>query len=318
MIAAEGILTAEGGVSSHAALVARQMGKICVCGASGVEVDYHKKTVKAGGKTFKEGDYLSLNGVAGDVYDDKLATDDRDHHRSPRRKSPAKKPSNLQKLRRAHEVVRQASRMGVRTTADSPEQVKTAIEFGAEGIGLTRAEHMFFEGERIDAIREMILADDEKTRKAALKKLLPHQRKDFFGIFKALEGKPATIRLLDPPLHEFLPHSEEQQKDLAKKKMGVSYEELHQRVEELHESNPMLGHRGCRLAISYPEIAEMQARAIFEAAAQCVKKGIKVLRKSWFLSSATPASWNSSGSHPPRGCRMKEKKDLKSTASSAR
>jgi len=276
MIAAEGILTSKGGVSSHAALVARQMGKVCVCGAAGVEVDYHKKTVKAGGKTFKEGDYLSIDGTAGTVYGGELATEESEIITGLVNNNKASQAT--EKFKNFVQLMSwcaKATKMGVRTNADSPEQVKTAIAFGAEGIGLTRTEHMFFEGERIDAMREMILASNEKARKAALKKLLPHQRKDFFGIFKALEGKPATIRLLDPPLHEFLPHSEEQQKDLAKK-MGVSFEELHQRVEELHESNPMLGHRGCRLAISYPEIAEMQARAIFEAAAQCVKKGIKV------------------------------------------
>ncbi|MDE0835169.1 MAG: pyruvate, phosphate dikinase [Akkermansiaceae bacterium] len=276
MIAAEGILTAKGGVSSHAALVARQMGKVCVCGASGVEVDYHKKTVKAGGNTYKEGDYLSIDGTAGTVYGGELATEPSEIITGLVNNNKASQAT--EKFKNFTQLMgwcAKSTKMGVRTNADSPEQVKTAIAFGAEGIGLTRTEHMFFEGERIDAMREMILARTEKARKAALKKLLPHQRKDFFGIFKALAGKPATIRLLDPPLHEFLPHSEEQQKDLAKK-MDVTYEDLHQRVTELHESNPMLGHRGCRLAISYPEIAEMQARAIFEAAAQCVKKGIPV------------------------------------------
>ncbi len=276
MIAAEGILTAKGGVSSHAALVARQMGKVCVCGASGVEVDYNKRTIKAGGKTFKEGDYLSIDGTAGTVYDGELATEESEIITGlVNGKKASQKTEKFQNFVQLMNWCGKATRMGVRTNADSPDQVKTAIAFGAEGIGLTRTEHMFFEGERIDAMREMILASDKKSRKAALKKLLPHQRKDFFGIFKALEGKPATIRLLDPPLHEFLPHSDDQQKDLAEK-MGVSFEDLHQRVTELHEANPMLGHRGCRLAISYPEIAEMQARAIFEAAAQCVKKGIKV------------------------------------------
>ncbi len=276
MIAAEGILTAKGGVSSHAALVARQMGKVCVCGASGVEVDYHKKTVTAGGKTFKEGEYLSIDGTAGTVYDGELATEESEIITGlVNNRKTSQETEKFQNFVQLMAWCSKATRMGVRTNADSPDQVKTAIAFGAEGIGLTRTEHMFFEGERIDAMREMILASDEKSRKAALKKLLPHQRKDFFGIFKALEGKPATIRLLDPPLHEFLPHTEEQQRDLAEK-MGVTFEELHQRVEDLHESNPMLGHRGCRLAISYPEIAEMQARAIFEAAAQCVKKGIPV------------------------------------------
>ena len=276
MIAAEGILTSRGGVSSHAALVARQMGKVCICGAAGVEIDYEKKTVKAGGQTFKEGDYLSIDGTAGTVYGGELAT-------APSEiitglisnNKAAQKTEKFQNFVQLMEWCGKATRMGVRTNADTPEQVKTAVAFGAEGIGLTRTEHMFFEGDRIDSMREMILADNEPARRAALKKLLPHQRKDFFGIFKALEGKPATIRLLDPPLHEFLPHTKEQQMDLARK-MGVKVESIMQRVHDLHEFNPMLGHRGCRLAISYPEIAEMQAQAIFEAAADCVKKNIPV------------------------------------------
>ena len=276
MIAAEGILTARGGVSSHAALVARQMGKVCVCGAAGVDVDYHKKTVKAGGVTLKEGDFLSIDGTAGTVYEGEIKT------------APSeivagllfnnKKAQQTEKFKSYNQLMEwcaKATKMGVRTNADTPEQVKQAVAFGAEGIGLTRTEHMFFEGDRIDAMREMILATTEEDRKKALKKLLPHQRKDFFGIFKALDGKPGTIRLLDPPLHEFLPHSKDQQADLAKK-LGVKASDIERRVEELHEFNPMLGHRGCRLAISYPEIAEMQAQAIFEAAAQCVKKGIEV------------------------------------------
>jgi pyruvate,orthophosphate dikinase len=276
MIAAEGILTSRGGVSSHAALVARQMGKVCVCGASGVEVDYNKKTVKAGGKTFKEGDFLSIDGTAGTVYGGQLATEPSEIITglifNKKSSQATEKYKNFVQLMN---WCSQATRMGVRTNADTPEQVKNAVAFGAEGIGLTRTEHMFFEGDRIDSMREMILATTEADRKKALKKLLPHQRKDFFGIFKALEGKPATIRLLDPPLHEFLPHSKEQQLDLAKK-LGVKVEDIMQRVHDLHEFNPMLGHRGCRLAISYPEIAEMQAQAIFEAAAECVKKGIPV------------------------------------------
>ena len=276
MIAAEGILTSRGGVSSHAALVARQMGKVCVCGAAGVEVDYDKKTVKAGGKTFKEGDFLSIDGTAGTVYGGQLATEPSEIITglifNKKASQSTEKYKNFVQLMNWCSL---ATRMGVRTNADTPEQVKNAVAFGAEGIGLTRTEHMFFEGDRIDSMREMILATTEADRKKALKKLLPHQRKDFFGIFKALEGKPATIRLLDPPLHEFLPHSKEQQMDLAKK-LGVKVEQIMQRVHDLHEFNPMLGHRGCRLAISYPEIAEMQAQAIFEAAADCVKKGIPV------------------------------------------
>jgi len=277
MIAAEGILTARGGVSSHAALVARQMGKVCVCGAAGVDVDYDKKIVKAGGQTFKEGDYMSIDGTAGTVYGGEIKTAPseiiaglRDGNKA------AKKTEKFQNFVQLMEWCAKSTKMGVRTNADTPDQVKLAVAFGAEGIGLTRTEHMFFEGDRIDAMREMILADNEVDRKKALKKLLPHQRKDFLGIFKALAGKPGTIRLLDPPLHEFLPHTEAQQKDLAKK-MGISAELLKQRVDDLHEFNPMLGHRGCRLAISYPEIAEMQAQAIFEAAAQLAKAGKPVM-----------------------------------------
>ncbi|MBK1881177.1 pyruvate, phosphate dikinase [Luteolibacter pohnpeiensis] len=276
MIAAEGILTARGGVSSHAALVARQMGKVCVCGASAIEVDYDKKTVTAGDQVFKEGDFLSIDGTAGTVYGGELATEPSEIITGLiNNKKASQKTEKFQNFVQLMEWCSKATRLGVRTNADTPEQVKNAVAFGAEGIGLTRTEHMFFEGDRIDAMREMILANTEEDRKKALKKLLPHQRKDFFGIFKALEGKPATIRLLDPPLHEFLPNTEESQADLAEK-MGVPVEEISHRVHELHEQNPMLGHRGCRLAISYPEIAEMQAQAIFEAAAQCVKKGIPV------------------------------------------
>ncbi|GAA5481777.1 pyruvate, phosphate dikinase [Haloferula sargassicola] len=276
MIAAEGILTSRGGVSSHAALVARQMGKVCICGASGIEIDYDKKTVKAGGQSFKEGDYLSIDGTTGIVYGGQVATEPSEIITGLiNGKKSSQNTEKFQHFVQLMDWCAKATRMGVRTNADTPEQVKTAVAFGAEGIGLTRTEHMFFEGDRIDAMREMILADNETNRRKALKKLLPHQRKDFFGIFKALEGKPATIRLLDPPLHEFLPHTKEQQLDLANK-IGIPVETIMQRVHELHEFNPMLGHRGCRLAISYPEIAEMQAQAIFEAAAQCVKKGIEV------------------------------------------
>ena len=276
MIAAEGILTSRGGVSSHAALVARQMGKVCICGADGVDINYEKKTVKAGGKTFKEGDYLSIDGTEGTVFGGELATEPSEIITGLiKNKKASQKTEKFKNFVQLMEWCGQATKLGVRTNADTPEQVKTAVAFGAEGIGLTRTEHMFFEGDRIDAMREMILAENEKDRRKALKKLLPHQRKDFFGIFKALDGKPGTIRLLDPPLHEFLPHTKEQQMDLARK-LGVKVETIMQRVHDLHEFNPMLGHRGCRLAISYPEIAEMQAQAIFEAAAQCIKKGIEV------------------------------------------
>jgi pyruvate,orthophosphate dikinase len=276
MIAAEGILTAKGGVSSHAALVARQMGKVCVCGAAAVEIDYDKLTVKAAGETFKEGDYLSIDGTSGTVYGGELKT-------APSEiitgivsgDKAAKKTEKFKSFLQLMEWCSQATKLAVRTNADTPEQTRIAMAFGATGIGLTRTEHMFFEGDRIDAMREMILATTVEARKAALAKLLPYQREDFTGIFKELKGFPATIRLLDPPLHEFLPHTKEQQLDLAKK-IGVKVETIIQRVADLHEFNPMLGHRGCRLGIAYPEITEMQARAVFEAAADVAKKKIAV------------------------------------------
>jgi pyruvate,orthophosphate dikinase len=276
MIAAAGILTARGGVSSHAALVARQMGKVCVCGAADLEVDYKARTVKVAGKTFKEGDYLSIDGTSGEVFAGELKT-------APSeiiqvlidKKLDPKKSNDYQNFAKLMDWCEKATKLGVRTNADSPSQVANAIAFGASGIGLCRTEHMFFEGNRIDAMREMILAEEEDARRKALKKLLPYQRRDFAGIFKALEGRPATIRLLDPPLHEFLPNDEPAQRGLAKK-LGVSLASIKKRVEDLHEFNPMLGHRGCRLGISYPEVTEMQARAIFEAAVQVQSSGIDV------------------------------------------
>ena len=276
MIAAEGILTAKGGVSSHAALVARQMGKVCVCGASALHIDYAAKTVKASGQTFKEGDWLSIDGTSGTVYGGQLATQPSEIitgliHGNKAAQKTEKFKSFLQLMK----WCAQATRMEVRTNADNPEQTENAMAFGATGIGLTRTEHMFFEGDRIDAMREMILADKTDDRIAALKKLLPYQRADFTGIFKALKGYPATIRFLDPPLHEFLPHDHAAQQALAQK-IGITSEKIAQRVKDLHEFNPMLGHRGCRLGIAYPEITEMQARAVFEAAADVVKKKIKV------------------------------------------
>jgi len=276
MIAAEGILTAKGGVSSHAALVARQMGKVCICGASAVLIDYDKKTVTVSGQTFSEGDYLSIDGTSGTVYGGQLKT-------SPSEiitgtihgDKAAQKTEKFKSFQQLMKWCSQATRLAVRTNADNPEQTENAIAFGATGIGLTRTEHMFFEGDRIDAVREMILADTEAGRRAALKKILPYQKEDFIGIFKALKGFPATIRLLDPPLHEFVPHEAKAQADLAKK-LGITPEKVASRVNALHEFNPMLGHRGCRLGIAYPEITETQARAIFEAAAEVQKKGIKV------------------------------------------
>jgi pyruvate,orthophosphate dikinase len=275
MIAAEGILTARGGVSSHAALVARQMGKVCVCGASGVHVDYDKQSVTISGQTFKEGDYLSIDGTAGTVYAGEVKT------------APSEIISGLlhgdkaaqatEKFKNYNQLMKwcsQFTRLQVRTNADTPEQTQNAVAFGATGIGLTRTEHMFFEGNRIDAMREMILADNLAMREDALAKLLPYQRDDFFGIFKALKGYPATIRFLDPPLHEFLPNTKESQMDLARK-LNIPVEKIMNRVHELHEFNPMLGFRGCRLGIKYPEITRMQSRAVFEAAADATKQGFK-------------------------------------------
>jgi pyruvate,orthophosphate dikinase len=276
MIAAEGILTAKGGVSSHAALVARQMGKVCICGASALDIDYAKKTVTVAGQTFNEGDFLSIDGTSGTVYGGQLATADSEIVTGLLHGDKAAQGTEkFKSFKTLMDWCSKVTRLNVRTNADTPEQTLQAIAFGAEGIGLTRTEHMFFEGDRIDAMREMILATTVDSRKAALAKLLPYQRSDFSGIFKALKGLPATIRLLDPPLHEFLPHTEDQQRDLSKK-IGVSVPDIQKRVEQLHEFNPMLGHRGCRLGIAYPEITAMQARAIFEAAADVQKSGIKV------------------------------------------
>ena len=276
MIAAEGILTSRGGVSSHAALVARQMGKVCVCGATGIQIDYRKRTLSANGTTLKQGDYMSIDGTAGEVFAGEVAT-------APSeivqvlvdRSLDGKKSATYQQYAKLMDWVDEFRKLNVRANADTPEQVANAVAFGAEGIGLCRTEHMFFEGDRIDAMREMILAGGKEDRAHALAKLLPYQRDDFIGIFTALKGLPATIRFLDPPLHEFLPNDPAQQEELANN-LGVSVEQISRRVHELHEFNPMLGHRGCRLGIVYPEISEMQARAIFEAAAEVQGKGIKV------------------------------------------
>jgi len=275
MIAAEGILTARGGVSSHAALVARQMGKVCVCGAADIQIDYERRIATVKGQNFAEGDYLSIDGTAGTVYAGQIPT-------APSEivdgllngNKAAQKTEKFKNYVQLMDWCKKATKLKVRTNADTPEQTAQALAFGAEGIGLTRTEHMFFEGDRIDAMREMILAETQAAREAALAKLLPYQRKDFFGIFKALKGFPATIRLLDPPLHEFLPHSKEQQLDFSKK-IGVTVEKVMARVHELHEFNPMLGFRGCRLGVKYPEITKMQVRAILEAAAEATKKGFK-------------------------------------------
>ena len=254
MIAAEGILTAKGGVSSHAALVARQMGKVCVCGAAALQIDYNTRTMTVDGVTYKEGDSISINGTAGEVYpgDIKTAASEVVQVLVEKSLDPKDSPT-YQNFKKLMDWCSKATRLQVRTNADNPEQTANAVAFGASGIGLCRTEHMFFEGNRIDAMREMILADSVEERKKALAKILPYQKADFVGMFKELNGLPATIRFLDPPLHEFLPHEEAAQKDLAAK-MGVPVAKIQQRVKELHEFNPMLGFRGCRLGLVYPEI----------------------------------------------------------------
>ena len=255
---AKGILTARGGMTSHAAVVARGMGKCCVSGAGGVKIDYKARTMTAAGKVFKEGDWISLNGSTGNVLEGKVGTID---------------PELSGDFGAILELAEKHTRMDVRTNADTPHDAKVAREFGAKGIGLTRTEHMFFEGERIKAMREMILATEEVDRRKALDKLLPYQREDFEGILEAMAGFGVTIRLLDPPLHEFVPHDEANQKIMADE-MGITVKEIQALVEDLHEFNPMLGHRGCRLGNTYPEITEMQARAIIEAAVNLTKKGV--------------------------------------------
>jgi pyruvate,orthophosphate dikinase len=250
MNVAKGILTSRGGMTSHAAVVARGMGKCCVAGCSDVVINYAAKTVSACGHVLKEGDWISLNGSTGAVYAGKVATVD----------AALTGPFGvIMKLADKYRT------LGIRTNADTPHDAEVAVRFGAEGIGLCRTEHMFFEGDRIIAMREMILAEDAAGREKALAKLLPLQREDFIGIFKALKGRPATIRFLDPPLHEFVPHDEAGQQEMATV-MGVSLQTIREKVDSLHEFNPMLGHRGCRLGITYPAITAMQARAVFEAA----------------------------------------------------
>jgi pyruvate,orthophosphate dikinase len=258
MTVAQGILTARGGMTSHAAVVARGMGKCCVSGAGALQIDYKARTMTVDGKTFQEGDFISLNGTTGEVYEGKIATID---------------PELSGYFGELMTIADKYKRMAVRTNADTPKDAQIARNFGAQGIGLTRTEHMFFEGERIKAMREMILADDVAGREKALEKLLPMQRSDFEGIFEAMAGYGVTIRLLDPPLHEFVPHEEANQKEMAKE-MGISVEQVKHKVESLHEFNPMLGHRGCRLGITYPEITAMQARAIIEAAMNLKAKGV--------------------------------------------
>lgn len=260
MHVAQGILTARGGMTSHAAVVARGMGKCCVSGAGEIKIDYKAKTISMGGELFHEGDWISLNGSTGEVYEGKVATVD---------------PEISGDFKTLMDFCEKYSRMDVRTNADTPKDAQIARRFGAKGIGLCRTEHMFFEGDRIKAMREMILSKTERGRRAALNKLLPMQRSDFAGIFEAMDGYGVTIRLLDPPLHEFVPHQLATQKELANE-MGLTIEEVKMACDSLEEFNPMLGHRGCRLGCTYPEITEMQARAIIEAALEVKAKGFSV------------------------------------------
>jgi len=276
MNAAQGILTARGGMTSHAALVARQMGKVCVAGCGELDIDYKKKSIVIKGKTIKEGDYISIDGSTGEVFVGEMKTIHSEVLRVLIDKTLKPEDSEIYKdFELLMTWVNETRTLGVRTNADEPGQASIAVAFGAEGIGLCRTEHMFFEGDRIDTVREMIVADDTAGRIKALKKILPMQKKDFTGIFKVMNGLPVTIRTLDPPLHEFLPHDEKDIKALAEK-LNISYATLTSKIQSLHESNPMLGHRGCRLGILYPEITRMQAKAIFEAACEVKKKGIDV------------------------------------------
>ena len=258
MSSARGILTSRGGMTSHAAVVARGMGKCCVSAANDMVIDYKARTLTVRDKVFREGDWLSLDGSTGNVYEGQIETQD------------AELDENFRELMN---IAEKYARMDVRTNADTPHDAQVARDFGAMGIGLCRTEHMFFEVDKIVSMREMILAKDEDGRRKALKKLLPLQKKDFLGIFKAMDGLPVTIRLLDPPLHEFVPHDEKGQMEMAKV-MDISYKDIHERVESLMESNPMLGLRGCRLGNLYPEITEMQTRAIMEAALELKNEGI--------------------------------------------
>jgi len=261
MVAAQGIFTTRGGMTSHAAVVARGMGKCCVAGCSEVEVDYVTETMRVKGYNLKKGDIITLDGSTGEVYLGEVKTIE---------------PKLDGAFDRIMKIADHMRRLKVRTNADTPKDAQTARSFGAEGIGLCRTEHMFFGADRIDAVREMILADTKAEREKALVKLLPMQRDDFYQLFKIMDGHPVTIRLLDPPLHEFVPHSEEEIQELAKR-INYDVNKLKNKVHALHEFNPMLGHRGCRLAVTYPEIYEMQSRAIAEAAAQLTKEGFKLV-----------------------------------------
>jgi len=276
MDAAQGILTAQGGMTSHAALVARQMGKVCIVGCGALDIDMKARSFKADDATVNEGDWISIDGFTGEVILGQLETRPPEVLQVLLEKSM--KPEESGSYRYYAEIMEWADKtrtMGVRTNADQPDQSSDAIAFGAEGIGLCRTEHMFFEGERIMSVREMILADDAAAREAALAKLLPMQRDDFAGIFRVMGERPVTVRTLDPPLHEFLPHDDVDTRETASA-LGISEDIVKAKVDDLHESNPMLGHRGCRLGIAYPEITAMQVRAILEAACLVQKEGLAV------------------------------------------
>ncbi|NTW37060.1 MAG: pyruvate, phosphate dikinase, partial [Syntrophobacteraceae bacterium] len=276
MHAAQGILTARGGMTSHAALVGRQMGKVCVVGCNALEIDYPKRQMLVGDRVIREGDWLSLDGTTGEVFVGQIPTRPSEILRVLIEKSlPPEESQIYQDYMALLSWADEYRRLGVWTNADQPNQAEEALAFGAEGIGLTRTEHMFFEGDRISAVREMILSGKREGREKALAKLLPMQREDFKGLFRVMKQRPVTIRTLDPPLHEFLPQEEKDVRKLADG-MGVSYERVSSKIESLHELNPMLGHRGCRLGITYPEITAMQARAILEAACEVKKEGIDV------------------------------------------
>jgi pyruvate,orthophosphate dikinase len=274
MQAADGILTAFGGASSHAALVSRQMGKVCIVGCQSLQIDYKARTVSVGDKTLKDGDFISIDGFTGEVMEGQVATKPSEVVQVLIDKTM--KPEQSKVYGQFAELMQWADgvrKLRVRTNADKPDQAEQAVAFGAEGIGLCRTEHMFFD--HIQPMREMILAASVEERKAALAKLLPHQRADFEGLFRAMKGKPVTIRTLDPPLHEFLPHDAKGQAEVAKQ-LGVKPEVIEERVKGLHEFNPMLGFRGCRLGIVFPEITAMQARAIIEAACNVQNEGVAV------------------------------------------
>jgi len=276
MAAAQGILTSKGGRTSHAAVVARAMGKPCVAGCGELDIDYSTKKMTVNNTVIKEGDFISIDGITGEVLKGKIETKPSEIIQVLIEGSLKEEDSPVfRQFKKFMTWADKARKLGVRTNADTPKDSDVARKFGAEGIGLTRTEHMFFEGDRIDAMREMILSDDVEGRRNALAKIQPMQKEDFIGIFKVMDGLPVTIRTLDPPLHEFLPHEDDQIKSLAKK-MNVSFEKLKSKVNSLKEANPMLGHRGCRLGIAYPEITEMQARAILEAAVEVQKEGVKV------------------------------------------